>query len=130
MLTIAVTALTLIGLAQIYVLVRLRRTTRDLGRLQERASRLEPAISVLTDTCESGFRTVAEEIGRTLDAVNRPAPKPSPNRRVRAAARNGSSVAAIAAAEQMSEGEVRLRLQLPSKNGKPERKGRHALRAS
>jgi hypothetical protein len=136
-----------VGLVQIYFLARLRRACLDIGRVHDRVARLDAAVNVLTDTCDCGFRSIAEEIGRTAAGVNRPAPKRSASRRVRTAARNGSSVAAIAAAEEMSEGEVRLRLQLPVRAqaaaadhaGKPaarqprttkERKGRGSLRAS
>src|SRR5688572_2079365 len=99
MVTIAMAVLIGVGLAQIYFLVRLRRTAVDIARMSERVGRLDAAVSVLTDTCDSGFRTIADEIGRALEAVNPPAPKRQATRRVRTAASNGNSVAAIAAAE-------------------------------
>jgi hypothetical protein len=112
-LTMVMAALIAVVLVQIYFLARMRRSAFELGRMHERVTRLDAAVNVLTDTCDCGFRTIAEEIGRALDHVNRPV-KRSASRRVRAAAMGGAPVAAIAAAEQMSEGEVRLRLQLPS----------------
>jgi hypothetical protein len=105
-----------VGLAQVYFLVRLQRSAMDLMRIEERAGRLDTAVHVLTDTCETGFRSIAREIGRAPIEMSPPAKK-SANRRLRTAARTGQSVAAIAAAERMSEGEVRLRLQMPS-NGR------------
>jgi hypothetical protein len=105
-----------VGLAQVYFLVRLQRGAMDLMRIEERAGRLDTAVHVLTDTCETGFRSIAREIGRAPIEMSAP-PKKSANRRLRTAARTGQSVAAIAAAERMSEGEVRLRLQMPA-NGR------------
>jgi hypothetical protein len=101
-----------VGLAQVYFLVRLQRSAMDLMRIEERAGRLDTAVHVLTDTCETGFRSIAREIGRTPIEMS-PSPKKSANRRLRTAAHTGQSIAAIAAAERMSEGEVRLRLQMP-----------------
>jgi hypothetical protein len=105
-----------VGLAQVYFLVRLQRGAMDLMRIEERAGRLDTAVHVLTDTCETGFRSIAREIGRAPAEMS-PLPKKGANRRLRTAARTGESIAAIAAAERMSEGEVRLRLQMPS-NGR------------
>jgi hypothetical protein len=105
-----------VGLAQVYFLVRLQRSAMDLMRIEERAGRLDTAVHVLTDTCETGFRSIAREIGRAPVEMS-PPPKKSANRRVRTAARTGQTIAAIAAAERMSEGEVRLRLQMPSNGG-------------
>ncbi len=49
--------------------------------------------------------------GATTDD-SRPRPRAATQRRIAGAARRGTTVQDIAAAEQMSEGEVRLRLQL------------------
>ena len=75
---------------------------------------LVAGISLLTDTTETGLRDVATEITRT--AVPAAAPKPrqraATQRRITTAAKRGESVNEIAVAEQLSEGEVKLRLQL------------------
>lgn len=90
---------------------------RRLVRLDERLAHLTAGISLLTDTAEGGLRDVALEIER-LASVGAKAPRPkarvAAQRRVSTAARRGKSVQDIAAKEQMSEGEVRLRLQLAS----------------
>lgn len=117
MVTVVMAALIAVVLVQIYFMVRMRRSAYELGRMHERVTRLDAAVNVLTDTCDCGFRTIAEEIGRALDHVNRP-PKRSATRRVRAAALTGLPVAAIAASEQMSEGEVRLRMQMPARTAR------------
>ena len=89
---------------------------RRLARLDERLAHLVASMSLLTDTAEGGLRDVAAEIQRLATA--RPAAKrktrSATERRVSGAARRGKSVRQIAADEQMSEGEVRLRLQLQS----------------
>ena len=123
-----------VGLAQIYFIVRMQRAFADLAQTHERVSRLGAAVGVLTDTCECGFRTLADEIGRALEDVSRPAPpRREATRRVRDAARKGLPLAAIAASEQMSEGEVRLRLQMPMRPSKTStrKEGKHrAVRPS
>jgi len=89
---------------------------RRLARLDERLAHLTSGISLLTDTAESGLRDIALELQRIAAAGKAPATKPKTRvvaqRRVSGAARRGASVREIAAAEQMSESEVRLRLQM------------------
>jgi hypothetical protein len=88
---------------------------RRLVRLDERLAHLTAGISLLTDTAEGGLRDVAHEVERLASIggkATRPKAKTAAQRRVSAAARRGRSVQDIAAKEQMSEGEVRLRLQL------------------
>jgi len=99
---------------------------RRLARLDERLAHLTAGISLLTDTAESGLRDIALEIQR-MAAGQAPAAKPKARavtqRRVSGAARRGASVRDIAAAEKMSESEVRLRLQLA---GAAREKAHHA----
>jgi hypothetical protein len=90
------------------------QTQKAIERLDDRVSHLLAGVSLLTDTTEGALRDVATEITR-LAAVKETAARPAPRtttRRVSVAARRGRSVQDIAAAEQVSEGEVRLRLQL------------------
>ena len=88
---------------------------RQISKLGDRLAHLTSGISLLTDTVEGGMRDVAQEIER-LSGANKPAAKPkarvATQRRVSAAAKRGRSVQDIAAKEQMSESEVRLRLQM------------------
>jgi hypothetical protein len=94
-----------------YVLVRQRRA---IERLNDRVFHLVAGLSLLTDTTEGGLRDIAVEIARTA-ASPAPAPRPAraaTQRRIATAARRGRSVEQIAAAEKVSEGEVRLRLEL------------------
>jgi hypothetical protein len=76
-------------------------------------------MALLTDTLEGGLHDVAREVSR-LGTQPSAAPvvprnRTAAQRRVRGAAKRGRSVRDIAAAEQMSEGEVRLMLQASSR---------------
>jgi len=82
--------------------------TRRLGRFDQRLAHLTDALSLLTETAEIGFRANASEIGR----LGERAASNTATGRVLSAVRRGRSVPQIAADEEMSEGEVRLRLHL------------------
>jgi hypothetical protein len=86
---------------------------RRVRHLDARVAQLVAALALLTDTAEAGFQELV-----------RPAPRPQPEprvavaprtntrRRVRSAAKRGRPVDQIAAMEHLSEGEVRLMLQM------------------
>ena len=103
-----------VGIAlEIGLFVCLVLVTRRLGRFDQRLAHLTDALSLLTETAEVGFRANAAEIGRLGERA--PAerdPSLTATGRVTRAVRRGRSVQQIAADEQMSEGEVRLRLHL------------------
>src|SRR5262245_59698045 len=86
---------------------------RRLARLDERLATLIASMSLLTDTTEGGLRDVAAEIQRLAarPAASKRKTRSAAERRVSGASRRGKSIREIAADEQMSEGEVRLRLQ-------------------
>jgi hypothetical protein len=100
-------------LAGLVVLWLQRRKVRNLDG---RVAHLSAAMALLTDTLEGGLHDVAREVSR-LNAQPAAAPvvprasRAAAQRRIRGAAKRGRSVREIAAAEQMSEGEVRLMLQ-------------------
>ena len=99
---------------QAWLLWRLSRMVAASARLEEKVGRLGDALSILTETSEAGFKAMADELTRRAVLAG-PGPRPrarTPLARLKAAARKGMSIADIAAAEQMSEGEVRLRLHL------------------
>lgn len=105
----AATLLLLGGLVWVHV-----QTQAAIERIDDRMAHLLAGVSLLTDTTEGALRDVAAEITR-LGAVKdaaRPRTRAATQRRVAGAARRGRTVQDIAAAEQVSEGEVRLRLQL------------------
>ena len=84
-----------------------------IERLDDRIAHLMAGVSLLTDTTETGLRDVAMEIGR-LSAAKAPAPRsrPTTQRRMARAVKQGQSLRDIAAAEGLSEGEVRLHLEM------------------
>jgi hypothetical protein len=99
----------------VLVAARLVRALRHTVELEQRVTRLQEGINLLTDTAETGFRQVAAEVERLSSAAASAAPAPASRPtavRLRAATRRGRTVKDIAAAEQVSEGEVRLRLSL------------------
>lgn len=88
-----------------------------IERIDDRMAHLVAGVSLLTDTTEGALRDVAGEIHRlaatgTGDRPPSPRPRAATQRRIAGAARRGTTVQDIAASEQISEGEVRLRLQL------------------
>jgi hypothetical protein len=87
-----------------------------IERIDDRMAHLVAGVSLLTDTTEGALRDVATEIHRLAATPDRssanPRPRAATQRRIAGAARRGTTVQDIAVAEQMSEGEVRLRLQL------------------
>ena len=90
------------------------RTQAAIDRLDDRISHLLAGISLLTDTTEGALRDVAVELTRLAGAQDgaKPRTRAATQRRVATAARRGRSVQDIAAEEEVSESEVRLRLQL------------------
>ena len=124
-LPVVVVGVLLIALSsvQAWLLFRLSRMVAASARLEDKVGRLADALSILTETSEAGFKAIADELTRR--AVAAPAPSPrakTPIARLRAAARKGTSIAEIAAAEHMSEGEVRLRLHLADHASAPRRR--------
>lgn len=84
----------------------------DLAGLEERITRLTNALSLLTDTAESGLREAFGEIER-LAQENRARVAPQTlQQRIETATRAGHPARSIAAAEGLSESEVLLRLGL------------------
>ena len=109
-------ALLALSAVQAWLLWRLSRMVAASARLEEKVGHLGDALSILTETSEAGFKAIADELTRREAApVAAPRAK-APIARLKAAARKGTSIADIAAAEQMSEGEVRLRLHLSDAN--------------
>ena len=112
-------------LLQLTGLVMLWLQRRKVRNLDGRVAHLSAAMALLTDTLEGGLHDVAREVSRlaaqpTAAAAVAAAPRhrTTTQRRVRGAAKRGQSVRDIAAAEQMSEGEVRLMLQNGSREMK------------
>ena len=113
--------LTVVVIGQSYLLWRLTRSLGGVQKLDEKLGHYGDALSLLTETTESGFKAVAAELDRAAArpndgpakaAIKKAMPAPSTAARISAAARKGRTVPEIAAAEELSEGEVRLRLHM------------------
>jgi hypothetical protein len=113
--------LTVVVIAQSYLLWRLTRSLGGVQKLDEKLGHFGDAMSLLTETTEAGFKAVAAELDRATArpndgpakaAIKKAMPAPSTAARISAAARRGRTVPEIAAAEELSEGEVRLRLHM------------------
>ena len=111
-----------LGLVALVQTLLLWRASRALGRLHAVESRVEKfgdALTLLTDTTESAFRVVASEINRTPGSRVVSRASVARTAKVARAARRGTTVTEIAAAEEMAEGEVRLRLHLANEKAAP-----------
>lgn len=109
----AAAGLGLLGLVQLVLLWRLARSSKVAADALVRVERLTAALELLTDTTEEGFVNVAGELERLgARPMAAPSTRRATTRRIAAAARKGQSIAAIAAAESISESEVRLHLGL------------------
>jgi hypothetical protein len=110
-------ALGALFLVQGWILWRLLGAVGVVQRMDEKIAHFGDALTLLTETAEGGFRAVASELDRAglqaaAPAGKKPlAPRPT-SARMTAAAKRGRSVEEIASTEQVSEGEVRLRLHL------------------
>jgi hypothetical protein len=100
-------------LLQVTGLVMLWLQRRKVRNLDGRVAHLSAAMALLTDTLEGGLQPSA-----AAAVAAAPRHRTTTQRRVRGAAKRGQSVRDIAAAEQMSEGEVRLMLQNGSREMK------------
>ena len=99
-------------IVQIGLLWRNLSGARSLRRAEQRVGQLSDALALLTETSEAGFRAMATEIERLAETGTR-RHEPRVNiARMAAAVRRGRSIAEVAAAEGLSEGEVALRLHL------------------
>jgi hypothetical protein len=106
-----------IGVAAVVQTVLVWRAMRAVGRLAAIETRVEKfgdALTLLTDTTESAFRAVASEMTRkpARSAKAGPAVSAARTRRITRAATRGATVQQIAAAEEVAEGEVLLRMQM------------------
>ncbi len=122
------------------VAFRLIQAMRVIVHLEQQVVRLQEGTNLLTDTVELGFRHCATELerlaaqGQAQTPATRATASPAARAttaRVKAASARGRSVRDIAADEQVSEGEVRLRLSLAEAGARTRKKattGRTAAR--
>ena len=101
-------ALALVVAAEMWLLWRVGARLGGLDALAERVAHLVGALTLLTETNELGFQSLADEVGRGSRAA---AARVTPAK-AGATARKGQSVRETAHAGRMSEGEARLSLLL------------------
>lgn len=121
----AMVAMAVLMVLEIWCLWRVLNRLGALGRVEERLSVLTHTMTLLTDTTETCFQTVAGQLEQ--DRPSRSAPQTervARQRRVVGAARRGRSVSEIATQEEVAESEVRLRLLLAQPEPEPKR-GHH-----
>lgn len=102
-----------VALAQAWLVWRASRALTRVTAIEARIEKFGDALALLTDTTESAFRAVAAEMSRSpVRPATQSAVSSARTRRMARAATRGASIEQIAAAEEVAEGEVRLRLQL------------------
>ncbi|MDP1569092.1 MAG: hypothetical protein Q8L86_03740 [Vicinamibacterales bacterium] len=120
--------LVMLCLVQASMLFRVFRVIGAAERTEERLSHYSGALALLTETTESGFRAMALELGR----LGHPAATGSARvttARVARQARRGRTITEIASSEDVSEGEVRLRMHLAEQGGRKKENVNGAMRA-
>jgi hypothetical protein len=120
----------LVGVAGICCFWRVHLLLKRVPAFEERTAALARSVTLLTDTTEACFKTLSAQLqlAQSPNPANR-APWSVTNRRsgargtrqrrVVSAVLRGETVAAVAAREQVAEGEVALRLHLESEPRAP-----------
>jgi hypothetical protein len=107
----ALIVLAAVTLVQAAMLWRVTRKLEGAARINARLSHFAEALALLTDTTEAGLANLAAEFEhgrrRTTGGSRR-----ATSRRIVTAARRGRAIEDIAAAEAMSESEIRLHLEM------------------
>lgn len=99
--------------AAVMVLLRKRRgPDPELSRIETRLARFGEALSLLTETTQSGFASVAAEVERAGTKRSATTGRASASKRIVTAVRKGRSVQDVAADEEVSVSEIRLHLGL------------------
>jgi hypothetical protein len=121
-----VAALVVVSLFETWCLWRVIEQFSVLGGVEDRLTRVAHSLALLTDTTETCFQVVASQLEcGTAARAAPPNGRAARQRRVVGAARRGRSINEIAAAEEVAESEVRLRLHLAEQDahGGEERHG-------
>lgn len=106
----------------------LLKTLGTLAPMADKIGQFSDALSLLTETTETGFRATAQELQRVGARTERRAEgaTTATTARVAAAAHRGRSMPEIAAKERISENEVRLRLNMSEQSKAAEKPVRKA----
>jgi hypothetical protein len=112
MMTYAVAAMAVMMLLESWCLWRVLERLGVLDRFEDRLANLSHTLMLLTDTTETCFQVVANQLEKEQSTRPSPATRASRQRRIVSAAKRGRSMAEIASAEDVAESEARLRVQL------------------
>jgi hypothetical protein len=120
--TYVVAAMVVVMVCETWCLWRVLEGLGVLQRVEDRLSNLAHMLLLLTDTTETCFQVVADQLEQESSQKSAPsAGRAARQRRVVGAARRGRSVTEIAVEEKVAESEVRLRLHLAEQNNSSER---------
>lgn len=122
----AIAAMAVVMAGQTWCLWRVLSRLGVVERVEDRLASLTHTMMLLTDTTETCFQVVANQLEaeQAARAGGAAPPRAGRQRRVVTAAKRGKSVGEIAANEEVAEGEARLRLHLAGHDDSSER-GRH-----
>ncbi len=124
MTVLVVTAMVVVAALELVHIRGMLYQQQAVARLTDRVEQVRAAVSLLTDTTETGFRDLAIEVGRHAAVAEPPRSRTQVAKRIAGGLRRGRALGDIAADEQMSEGEARLRMTLAATT-----QGRKARRA-
>jgi hypothetical protein len=126
----ALAVVAVVMVAQTWCLWRVVRRLGAVERVEDRLASLTHTLMLLTDTTETCFQVVANQLEAEQASRASSAPaRAGRQRRIVAAARRGRPIGEIAAQEEVAEGEARLRLHLAAQDDRSER-GRHGTMLS
>jgi len=115
---------------QIGILRAISNLLQKSRYLEERTNKSSELFTMLTEACAGGFASMAEELTRVADQTPQARRTPVSSSKLKRAAGRGQPIHEIAAAEQLAEGEVRLRLFLENARAAAKESINGTLRAS
>src|SRR5262245_39188717 len=107
-----IAALVALNIGEFLALWALAGRLRNAARVDARLAHFAEALTLLTDTTESGLAQVADSLAQSGRKSSRRADTRAMSKRIGTATRNGRSVAAIAEDEGLSESETRLHVEM------------------
>ena len=121
----ALAVMAVVMVVQTWCLWRVLSRVGAIERVEDRLASLTHTLMLLTDTTETCFQVVANQLeAEQAQRAGSATARAGRQRRIVAAARRGRPVGEIAANEEVAEGEARLRLHLAAQDDRSER-GRH-----
>jgi 7-keto-8-aminopelargonate synthetase-like enzyme len=129
MMIYAVAAMAVVLLFESWCLWRVLDRLGAIDRFEDRLANLSHTLMLLTDTTETCFQVVANQLEKEQPARPAAASRAGRQRRIVTAAKRGKALAEIAAEEEVAESEARLRVQLSPQGDRQERVSRGSMLA-